>query len=53
MQPKSAERRCLFRVEVLQKITESVVKATNNGLKPVDEATAEDKTEETTPNAMG
>ena len=52
MQPKSAERRCLFQAEVLQEIAESACKATNGGLKTVDEAAAEDEAEEaTTPDA--
>ena len=39
MQPKSLEKRCLFRAEVLQDIAES---AGNDGLRTVDEAAAED-----------
>ena len=40
MQPKSVERRCLFRAELLQEIAESAGKA-NHRLKTVDEAAAE------------
>ena len=49
MQPKSLEKRCLFRAEVLQDIAES---AGNNGLKTVDEAATEDEAAEATPDAL-
>ena len=56
MQPKSAERRCLFRAEVLQEIADNAARVTNDGLKTVDEAAAEDGAEdgaeEPTPDAM-
>ena len=53
MQPKSVERRCLFRAELLQEIAESASKA-NHGLKTVDEAATEDnKEEEVIPDAIG
>ena len=49
MQPKSLEKRCLFRAEVLQDIAES---AGNDGLKTVDEAATEDEAAEATPDAL-
>ena len=49
MQPKLAERPCLFRAEMLQEIVESAGKATNGGLKTVDEATVENETEKVSP----
>ena len=36
MQPKSAEKRCLFRAEVLQEIAEYAGKVTNDRLKTGD-----------------
>ena len=38
MQPKSAERRCLFQAEMLQGIAESAGKANNGKLKTADKA---------------
>ena len=35
---KTNKKRCLFRAEVLQDIAESVGKATNHGLKTLNEA---------------
>ena len=52
MQPKSAEKRCLFKAEVLQEIAEYAGNATNNGLKTVDEAAAMDEAEMATPDAL-
>ena len=52
MQPKSAEKRCLFRAEVLQEIAEYAGNATNDGLKTVDEAAAVDEAEMATPDAL-
>ena len=52
IQHKSAERRCLFRAEVFQEIVESTGKATNDGLKTVDEVAAEDEAEDATLGAM-
>ena len=56
MRPKSAERRCLFRAEVLQEIADNAARVTNAGLETVDEAAAEDGAEdgaeEPTPDAM-
>ena len=37
IQPKSAEKQCLFRAEVLQEIAQYAVNATNGGLKTVDD----------------
>ena len=52
----TAERRCLFRAEVLQEIADNAARVTNDGLKTVDEAAAEDGAEdgaeEPTPDAM-
>ena len=45
MQPKSADKRRLFRAEVLQEIAEYAGNATNNGLKTVGEAVAMDEAE--------
>ena len=42
----------MFRAEVLQEIADNTVSVTNDGLKTVDEAAAEDGTEEPTPDAM-
>ena len=52
IQHKSAERRCLFRAEAFQEIVESTGKATKDRLKTADDAAAEDKAEETTPDAL-
>ena len=52
MQPKSAEKRCLFKAEVLQEIAEYAGNATDNGLKTVDEAAAMDEAEMATPDAL-
>ena len=52
MQPKSAEKRCLFRAGVLQEIAEYAGKATNDGLKTVDEAVAMDEAEMANPDAL-
>ena len=37
IQPKSAEKRCLFRTEVLKEIAQYAANTTNNRLKTVDE----------------
>ena len=42
MQPKSVEKRCLFRSEVMQEIAEWA-NGVNQGLQTVDEAAAEDE----------
>ena len=52
MQPKSAEKRCLFKAEVLQEIAEYAGNTTNDGLKTVDEAAAMDEAEMATPDAL-
>ena len=52
MQSKSAEKRCLFKADVLQEIAEYAGNATNNGLKTVDEAAAMDEAEMATPDAL-
>ena len=52
MQPKSAEKRYLFKAEVLQKIAEYAGNTTNDGLKTVDEAAAMDEAEVATPDAL-
>ena len=52
MQLTSAEKRYLFRAEVLQVIAEYAGNATNNWLKTVDEAVAMDKAEMATPDAL-
>ena len=52
LQPKTAERRCLFQAEVLQEIAESAGKANNGKLKTVDKAAAKDGVEEASLNSM-
>ena len=52
MQPKSAEKRCLFRAEVLKEIAEYAGNATNNRLKTVDEAATMGEAEMVTPDAL-
>ena len=52
MQPMSADKRYLFRPEVLQVIAEYAGNATNDWLKTVDEAVAMDKAEMATPDAL-
>ena len=52
MQPKSAEKRCLFRAEMLQEIAEYAGNATNNGLKTVDEVAAMNEVEIANPDAL-
>ena len=52
MQPKSAEKRNLFRAEVLQEIAEYTGNVTNDGLKTVDEAVAMDKAKMIDPNSL-
>ena len=53
MRPKSVEKRCLFRAELLQEIAENAANIANHGLKTVDEAAAEDEAAEATPDAIG
>ena len=52
MQPKPAEKRCLFKAEVLQEIAEYAGNASNGGLKTVDEAATMDEAEMVTPDAL-
>ena len=52
MQPMSADKRYLFRPEVLQEIAEYAGNATNDWLKTVDEAAAMDEAEMATPDAL-
>ena len=42
MQPKSVEKRCLFRAELLKEIAECA-NGVNHGLKTADEVAAEDE----------
>ena len=51
-QPKSAEKRCLFRAEVLQEIAEYAGNVTNDRLKTANEAVAVDEAEMATPGAL-
>ena len=50
LQPKSMEKRCLFRAEVHQDIAECAGNMGNNGLMTVDEAPAEGEAAETNAN---
>ena len=52
MQPKSAEKRCLFKAGMLQEIAEYAGNATNDRLKTVDEAAAMDEAEMAPPDAL-
>ena len=52
MQPKSAEKCCLFKAEVLQEIAEYTGNTTNGELKTVDEAAVIDEAEMATPGAL-
>ena len=52
MQLKSAEKRCLFRAEVLQEIAEYAGNVTNGGLKTVGEAAVMDKAKMVGPDAL-
>ena len=52
MNPKSAERECLFRVEVFQEIAEYAGNTTNEGLKTIGKAVAMGEAEKATPDAL-
>ena len=52
MQPKSAEKRCLFRMEMLREIAGYAGNVTNDGLKTVNKAATIDEAEMATPDTL-